>query len=100
MAFAEIGDRFVFTPGAECRIVTSGPFAGDIDGPNLLDRALALLSELDAKLQLGTVHLEKNLPVAAGLGGGSAGVAALRGPCGAPTPSAPARSSGTRWPPD
>ena len=77
VAFAEIGDRVVFTPGAECRVVTSGPFAGDIDGPNLLDRALALLSELDAKLQLGTVHLEKNLPVAAGLGGGSADVAAL-----------------------
>jgi 4-diphosphocytidyl-2-C-methyl-D-erythritol kinase len=77
VAFAEIGDRVVFTPGAECRVTVSGPFAGDIDGPNLLDRGLALLSELDAKLQLGTVHLEKSLPVAAGLGGGSADVAAL-----------------------
>ena len=77
VAFAEIGDRVAFTPGHECRVATSGPFAGDIDGPNLLDRALTLLREHDAKLRLGTVLLEKNLPVAAGLGGGSADAAAL-----------------------
>ena len=58
-------------------MATSGPFARDIDGPNLLDTALSLLREHDAKLQLGTVLLEKNLPVAAGLGGGSADAAAL-----------------------
>ena len=72
-----IGDRVAFTPGPECRVATSGPFARDIDGPNLLDRALALLREHDAKLRLGSVLLEKNLPVAAGLGGGSADAAAL-----------------------
>ena len=77
VAFAEIGDRVVLTRGHECRVVTSGPFADDIDGPNLLDKALSLLRELDPKLQLGTVLLEKNLPVAAGLGGGSADAAAL-----------------------
>ena len=77
VAFAAIGDRVALTPGPECRVATSGPFARDIDGPNLLDTALGLLREHDAKLRLGTVLLEKNLPVAAGLGGGSADAAAL-----------------------
>jgi 4-diphosphocytidyl-2-C-methyl-D-erythritol kinase len=77
VAFAAIGDRVALTPGPECRVAVSGPFARDIDGPNLLEVALALLREHDAKLQLGTVLLEKNLPVAAGLGGGSADAAAL-----------------------
>ncbi len=46
-------------------------------GENLLTRALDLLGRLDAGLTLGVVHLGKNLPVAAGLGGGSADAAAL-----------------------
>jgi 4-diphosphocytidyl-2-C-methyl-D-erythritol kinase len=77
VAFAEIGDRVALTPGQDCRVATSGPFARDIDGPNLLDKALSLLREHDANLRLGSVLLEKNLPVAAGLGGGSADAAAL-----------------------
>jgi 4-diphosphocytidyl-2-C-methyl-D-erythritol kinase len=77
VAFAGIGDRVILTPGHVCRLAASGPFAGDIDGPNLLETALALLREHDARLQLGSVLLEKNLPVAAGLGGGSADAAAL-----------------------
>jgi 4-diphosphocytidyl-2-C-methyl-D-erythritol kinase len=77
VAFAQIGDRVALTPGRECHVATSGPFAGDIDGPNLLDKALGLLREHDPKLRLGSVLLEKTLPVAAGLGGGSADAAAL-----------------------
>jgi 4-diphosphocytidyl-2-C-methyl-D-erythritol kinase len=77
VAFAAIGDRLALTPGSECRVTVSGPFASDIDGPNLLETTLALLREHDATLQLGTVLLEKNLPIAAGLGGGSADAAAL-----------------------
>ncbi len=77
VAFAEVGDRVALTPGPECRVTASGPFARDIDGPNLLETALALLRERDATLQLGAVLLEKILPVAAGLGGGSADAAAL-----------------------
>jgi 4-diphosphocytidyl-2-C-methyl-D-erythritol kinase len=77
VTFADVSDRVVLHPSLGCRITTSGPFAADIEGPNLLDRALVLLSEADAGLLLGAVELEKNIPVAAGLGGGSADAAAL-----------------------
>lgn len=77
VTFAGVADRVRFAPGPDCRVATSGPFAGDIDGPNLLERALAVLRDLDPGLRLGAVALEKNLPVAAGLGGGSADAAAL-----------------------
>jgi 4-diphosphocytidyl-2-C-methyl-D-erythritol kinase len=77
VAFAGIGDHVTLSPGPELRVDIAGPFAGDIVGENLLMRALALLRKLDPGLTLGTVLLEKNLPVAAGLGGGSADAAAL-----------------------
>src|SRR5262249_18342237 len=77
VTFADVGDRVTLHPGADWRLETSWPFAADIDGPNLLERTLALLAETEPGLQLGSVELEKNLPVAAGLGGGSADAAAL-----------------------
>jgi 4-diphosphocytidyl-2-C-methyl-D-erythritol kinase len=77
VAFAGIGDRVTLQPGPDASVTTSGPFAAAIDGPNLLQRALDLVRALDPGSQLGTVTLEKNLPVAAGLGGGSADAAAL-----------------------
>jgi 4-diphosphocytidyl-2-C-methyl-D-erythritol kinase len=77
VAFADIGDQVTLHPGPDCRVGTSGPFASEIEGPNLLERTLSLLRELDPGLLLGAVGLEKNLPVAAGLGGGSADAAAL-----------------------
>ena len=81
VTFADVGDCVTLTvagePGAAGNVAVSGPFAGDIDGQNLLERTLALLREADPGLRLGSVELEKNLPVAAGLGGGSADAAAL-----------------------
>src|SRR6476646_10188178 len=77
VTFADIGDRVVLHPGPDCRVTASGPFATDIEGPNLLNRTLALLREADRDLLLGAVELEKNLPVAAGVGGGSADAAAV-----------------------
>jgi 4-diphosphocytidyl-2-C-methyl-D-erythritol kinase len=77
VTFAGVGDGVVFHPGQACRVMTSGPFASAIEGPNLLERTLALLRECDPGLALGGVELDKNLPVAAGLGGGSADAAAL-----------------------
>ena len=81
-------------------MAVSGPFARDIEGPNLLETALDLLRERDAGLQLGAVVLEKNLPVAAGLGGGSADAAALLRAVRRANPErAGRRSPGTHWPP-
>jgi len=54
-----------------------GPFAAAIGGDNLIDRALARLAEQAPQLKLGEVTLEKTLPIAAGIGGGSADAAAL-----------------------
>jgi 4-diphosphocytidyl-2-C-methyl-D-erythritol kinase len=77
VAFADIGDVVTLEPEAPVALETSGPFAAAIDGPNLLERTLALLRQTEPGLRLGAVSLEKNLPVAAGLGGGSADAAAL-----------------------
>ncbi len=77
VTFADIGDRIVLQPGEDLRVGVTGPFAGAIAGQNLLEKTLRLLRDLDAGLRLGSVKLEKNLPVAAGLGGGSADAAAL-----------------------
>ncbi|HEY7083320.1 MAG TPA: 4-(cytidine 5'-diphospho)-2-C-methyl-D-erythritol kinase [Hyphomicrobiaceae bacterium] len=77
VAFADVGDRVTLHVGPDRQLRVCGPFAGAIEGPNLLDRALDLLWQLQPDLQFGTVELEKSLPVAAGLGGGSADAAAL-----------------------
>jgi 4-diphosphocytidyl-2-C-methyl-D-erythritol kinase len=77
VTFADIGDRVTLFPGTDGPVTTTGPFAGDITGHNLLDKALAQLRGMGPGLHLGAVELEKNLPVAAGLGGGSADTAAL-----------------------
>lgn len=77
VTFAGVGDRVTLDPGRDLALEVGGPFAGDIEGPNLIERALALLRETGGGLMLGAVALEKNLPVAAGLGGGSADAAAL-----------------------
>jgi 4-diphosphocytidyl-2-C-methyl-D-erythritol kinase len=77
VTFADLGDVITLRPGSEPAVTASGPFAAAITGPNLLDKALALLRRAEPGLRLGAVALEKNLPVAAGLGGGSADAAAL-----------------------
>ena len=77
VTFADVHDEVTLDADAECALSVSGPFAQSIEGENLLSRTLELLREADPGLRLGSVHLVKNLPVAAGLGGGSADAAAL-----------------------
>ena len=78
VAFAGVGDVVTFAPGAELTLTLAGPNAGGI-GPaadNLVLRAVRELSDRVQGLQLGAFHLTKNLPVASGIGGGSADAAA------------------------
>ena len=72
VAFADVGDVVTLEEGDGLSI--SGPFAAALDGENLITRALAALGVT------ARVHLEKNLPIASGIGGGTAdGAAALIG---------------------
>lgn len=77
VAFADVGDTLTLDPARAPGVTVSGPFARGLAGTNVLDRALALLAERAPDLKLGAVHLEKTLPVAAGIGGGSADAGAL-----------------------
>ena len=77
VTFADLHDVVELEAASTSHVSVSGPFASRIAGENLLDQALALLREAEPRLTLGLVRLEKHLPVAAGLGGGSADAAAL-----------------------
>ena len=82
MAFADVGDRVsTFDSEALCLRV-AGPFAAGLDagGDNLIMRAAqALVAEARRPLAPVGISLEKHLPVASGLGGGSSDAgAALR----------------------
>jgi 4-diphosphocytidyl-2-C-methyl-D-erythritol kinase len=78
VAFADIGDQLRLRPAREDSLQVSGPFASAIpqDGSNMIWRAKAWLAERTA-LPAVSVTLEKNLPVAAGIGGGSSDAAAM-----------------------
>src|SRR3954466_7104952 len=74
VAFADCADHLTFAPGSELDLATTGPLAeacGDIE-ENLVVKAARLLGERVPDLTLGAFTLDKLLPVAAGIGGGSA----------------------------
>lgn len=82
VVFAEVGDAVELSQNDTHRLTVDGPFAQDvpIDSSNLASRAVAALGDALGRGDGVHVHLTKNLPVAAGLGGGSADAAAvLRG---------------------
>jgi len=80
VAFAEVGDEIEARPAPEDSLSVTGPFAKALIGAdgNLVLRALAAFRvRWPAALPAGVaVTLRKNLPIAAGLGGGSADAAA------------------------
>jgi 4-diphosphocytidyl-2-C-methyl-D-erythritol kinase len=74
-AFVDAGDVLTAQAAAQDSVTTLGEFAGVLDNPfdNLVSKALNTLP----RPQGLSVTLEKNLPVAAGLGGGSADAGAV-----------------------
>lgn len=77
VAFADAADRVHLDLSKSTRLIVTGPFAADIAGPNLIETALQLVAQAAPGLNIGEVTLEKNLPVASGVGGGSADAAAV-----------------------
>jgi len=74
---AGFGDVVRLVPGSQSSLLVSGPFAAAVSGDNLISTALGCLAEAEPQLVLGSIVLEKYLPVAAGIGGGSADAAAV-----------------------
>jgi 4-diphosphocytidyl-2-C-methyl-D-erythritol kinase len=78
VAFADCADRLTLDPGPELSLTTTGPLAqacGETTD-NLVLKAARLLAGRVPDLKMGAFSLEKVLPVAAGIGGGSADAAA------------------------
>jgi 4-diphosphocytidyl-2-C-methyl-D-erythritol kinase len=79
VAFADVGDEISVETAGKTSIEVTGPFAHSVprDGTNLALRALALATDLGVAPRAVKVTLEKTLPVASGMGGGSADAAAV-----------------------
>ena len=76
VAFVGLGDEVELEPGGMLDLVVEGTFAGALSGDNLIIKAAEVAKELKPGLRLGRFRLVKLLPVASGLGGGSADAAA------------------------
>ena len=79
VGFADIGDRVTARRASALSLEVSGPEAGSLAGlgeGNLVLRAARLLAGHAGISEGAALHLEKNLPAAAGIGGGSSDAAA------------------------
>lgn len=78
VAFAGVGDALSLTPGDAGGLAISGPFSAGLapTSDNLVLKAERALREQIPALRTGRFHLVKRLPVASGIGGGSADAAA------------------------
>jgi 4-diphosphocytidyl-2-C-methyl-D-erythritol kinase len=78
VAFAEAGDMIVAAPGGMLSLAVDGPFAAALGGEpdNLVMRAARALAAATGAKGNAALTLTKNLPVASGIGGGSADAAA------------------------
>lgn len=78
VAFADCADTLSFQPGGDLTLALDGPGAAECGGSddNLVLKAARLLAQRVPDIRLGAFTLDKRLPVAAGIGGGSADAAA------------------------
>jgi 4-diphosphocytidyl-2-C-methyl-D-erythritol kinase len=78
VVFAGVGDRLAAEPEAALTLDLRGPFGAALAGEadNLVSRAARALAEANGIATGARLVLEKHLPVASGIGGGSADAAA------------------------
>ncbi|WP_372689373.1 4-(cytidine 5'-diphospho)-2-C-methyl-D-erythritol kinase [Bosea sp. (in: a-proteobacteria)] len=78
VAFAGTGDALTLDPDPGLSLTIDGPRGQGlpVDDTNLILRAVRALEAETGKLRTGHFHLVKRLPVASGIGGGSADAAA------------------------
>lgn len=78
VVFADVGDRLTVAPAEDLSLTIVGPFGAALaaEPDNLVLRAARLLAEAAGLRPAGALTLEKNLPLASGIGGGSADAAA------------------------
>lgn len=74
--FADTGDDVSLTRAEGFSLATQGEFAPHIEGGNLIEKAATALAAAHGRTPAGRITLRKNLPVGAGLGGGSSDAAA------------------------
>ncbi len=81
-AFAAAGDELTFSPAPDLSLALDGPFGHSLgaDDENLVLKAARALAARVGRPPSAAIRLTKRLPVASGIGGGSADAAAtLRG---------------------
>jgi len=76
VVFAGLCDRVSFTPAPSDSLTLDGPFEQAVDGENLVLKAKKAAALWLGRDIHGHFRLTKNIPVAAGLGGGSSDAAA------------------------
>jgi len=78
VVFAQLGDTLTVVPAGDLRLSLTGPFASQLaaENDNLVLRAAYALQAVSVGSQGAHLILEKNLPIASGMGGGSADAAA------------------------
>jgi 4-diphosphocytidyl-2-C-methyl-D-erythritol kinase len=83
VVFADVGDVLTMVPSPTLELKISGPHSRALENlgdDNIILRAARGLADLGGIVAGAEIRLEKNLPVAAGIGGGSAdAAAALKG---------------------
>ena len=79
VVFADDGDVVDVAPSGDLRFAVTGPFAAEVPAgdDNLVVRAARALAAAAGRPPAASIQLDKRLPVASGIGGGSADAAAV-----------------------